>query len=281
MAEAEKKKLNNERCHDEKNRRSGFKIYVTLFWEFLKIGLFTIGGGLAMIPQLQHIVVNEKGWLEDDEMLDCIAISQALPGIVAINMATYVGAKLRGIKGAVAATVGVIMPSLVIIILAVTVLESINDNSYVQGAFTGIKAAVCGLILVTVVRTGKKILTSWLAWVLAVLAFIAVVGFGVNAAWTVLAGAVIGVIYTAAGVGRAENSGNEEAYEVCGRCDNSDYEANDETDMNFCSHTDSGDIDKNSVVSGTDKNSIDDEYESWDGSGHNGCEKTDDSEVER
>lgn len=192
MTKSERKKLNNENSH-----KSGKRIYVTLFWEFLKIGLFTIGGGLAMIPQLQHVVVNEKGWLEDEEMIDCIAVSQALPGIIAINMATYVGTKLRGVKGAIAATIGVVMPSLVIIILAVTVLESINDNVYVQGAFTGIKAAVCGLILVTVVRTGKKILSSWFAWVLAICSFIAVIGFGVNAAWAILAGAVAGIIYNA------------------------------------------------------------------------------------
>lgn len=196
MTKSERKKVNNENFHEREKH-----IYVNLFLEFLKIGLFTIGGGLAMIPQLQHVVVNEKGWLEEDEMIDCIAVSQALPGIVAINMATYIGTKMRGVKGAIAATIGVVMPSLVIIILAVTVLECINDNVYVQGAFTGIKAAVCGLILVTVVRTGKKILTSWFAWVLAICSFIAVIGFGVNAAWAILAGAVAGIIYNAVRAG--------------------------------------------------------------------------------
>lgn len=198
MTNSERKKVNNENSHENEREKH---IYANLFLEFLKIGLFTIGGGLAMIPQLQHVVVNEKGWLEEDEMIDCIAVSQALPGIIAINMATYVGTKLRGVKGAIAATIGVVMPSLVIIILAVTVLECINDNVYVQGAFTGIKAAVCGLILVTVVRTGKKILSSWFAWVLAICSFIAVIGFGVNAAWAILAGAVAGIIYNAVRAG--------------------------------------------------------------------------------
>lgn len=198
MKKSGKKKLNNKNRHE-----NGGHIYLSLFWEFLKIGLFTIGGGLAMIPQLQHVVVNEKHWLEDEEMLDCIAVSQALPGIVAINMATYVGMKLRGIRGAVAATVGVVMPSLVIIMLVVTVLEGINDNRYVQGAFTGIKAAVCGLILVTVVRTGKKILSSWFAWVLAAGSFIVIIGFGVNAVWAILAGAAFGIIYNAVRAGKS------------------------------------------------------------------------------
>lgn len=150
---------------------------------------------MAMIPQLQHIVVNEKGWLEEDEMIDCIAISQALPGIIAINAATYIGMKLRGIKGALAGTFGVVLPSFVIIIVVVTVLDSIGDNTYVQGAFTGIKAAVCGLILVTVVRMGKKILRSVFAWVLAIGAFVTIIVFGINAIWAILVGAVAGIVY--------------------------------------------------------------------------------------
>lgn len=182
MTEPEKKKLNS--C-------------LSLFWEFLKIGLFTIGGGMAMIPQLQHVVVKEKGWLEDDEMIDCIAISQALPGIIAINAATYIGMKVKGFRGALSATLGVITPSFMIIILVVTVLDSIGDNSYIQGAFTGVKAAVCGLILVTVIKMGKKILRSVFAWILAILTFIAIVLFGINAIWAILVGAVLGVIYTA------------------------------------------------------------------------------------
>lgn len=174
---------------------------LSLFWEFLKIGLFTIGGGMAMIPQLQQIVA-DKGWLEEDEMIDCIAISQSLPGIIAINMATYVGMKLRGFKGAFAGTLGVITPSFIIIILAVTLLDSIGDNPYIQGAFMGVKAAVCGLIVVTVVRMGKKILKSVFAWVLAVAAFVAIAVFGLNAIWAILAGALIGIAYNAVKLGK-------------------------------------------------------------------------------
>ena len=168
----------------------------SLFWEFLKIGLFTIGGGMAMIPQLQHVVVNEKGWLKDEEMIDCIAISQALPGVIAINTATFIGMKLKGFRGALSATLGVITPSFLIIILAVTVLDFIGENTYVQGAFVGIKAAVSGLIIVTVVRIGKKILGSIFSWILAILALVAIIVFDVNAVWLILVGAVAGVVYS-------------------------------------------------------------------------------------
>lgn len=182
-----------EKTNSEK--LNSFKVCLRLYWEFLKIGLFTIGGGMAMIPQLQQIAVNDKKWLTEEEMIDCIAISQALPGIIAINCATFVGMKRRSMPGAIAATLGVVTPSLVIIILAVTVLDSIGHNSYIQGAFTGVKAAVCGLILVTVVKLGKQILKSWFSWVLAVASFIVIIGFGVNAIWAILVGAVLGVVY--------------------------------------------------------------------------------------
>ena len=180
----------------ESSDSSAGKIYLSLFWEFLKIGLFTIGGGMAMIPQLQSIAVEEKKWLDEEDMIDCVAVSQALPGVIAINAATYIGMRLRGVKGALASTLGVITPSFTIIILAVTILDNIGENSYIQGAFTGIKAAVCGLILVTVVKMGRKILRSWFSWIMAVLAFAAVIIFGVNAAWVILAGIAAGIVYS-------------------------------------------------------------------------------------
>lgn len=167
----------------------------SLFWEFLKIGLFTIGGGMAMIPQLQEVAVNEKKWLTEDEMIDCIAVSQSLPGVIAINSATFIGRRLNGIRGALAATFGVVLPSFVIIILAVTVLGFIGENRYVLGAFTGIKAAVCGLILVTVVRLGKQILSGPLQWILAVASLAAIGVLGVNAVWVVIAGGIAGIVY--------------------------------------------------------------------------------------
>ena len=193
---AEKRKLNKTGGLSQ-HETAGGSSCIRLFWEFLKIGLFTIGGGMAMIPQLQQ-VVKDKGWLEDEEMIDCIAISQSLPGIIAINMATYIGMKLRGLKGAISATLGVVTPSFIIIILAVTVLDSIGENQYVQGAFMGVKAAVCGLIVVTVVRMGKKILRSVFAWILALLTFAAVAVLGINAIWMILIGAIAGIAYNAA-----------------------------------------------------------------------------------
>ncbi len=189
------KKAGQKKLPDKKMSRA--RLYASLYWEFFKIGLFTIGGGMAMIPQLQQIFVKDKGWLTEEDMIDCIAVSQALPGVIAINSATYIGLRRKGTLGAVSATLGVVTPSFAIIILAVSFLGFIGDNSYIQGAFTGIKAAVCGLILVTVVRLGKQVLKSAFQWILAVLALIAIGVFGVTVIWPIIAGAVLGILHNA------------------------------------------------------------------------------------
>ena len=183
-----------ETCQN-RNGSSKVRDYASLFWAFLKLGLFTIGGGLAMIPQMQQIAVEEHHWLTEEEVVDCIAISQSLPGIIAINMATYIGRKLYGVRGAALATTGVVLPSFVIIILAVLVLGAIGENPWVSGAFLGVKAAVCGLILVSAIRLGKQILRTPFQWGMMIAAFAAIGIFGVNAVWVILAAAVLGIIY--------------------------------------------------------------------------------------
>lgn len=171
-------------------------LYVQLFLEFFKLGMFTIGGGMAMVPLIQNIVVEKKGWMSEEEAVDCIAVSQGLPGVIAINMATYIGRQKKGLSGAVCATCGVILPSFIIIILIVELLEGIGNNTYLQGALVGIKAAATGLIAYSAYKVGKKVLTGWFQWVLAIGAFAAVTGFGINAVWVIIAGILLGLIYT-------------------------------------------------------------------------------------
>ncbi len=168
---------------------------MNLFWEFFKIGLFTIGGGMAMLPLIHKLVVDDKKWLDEEETVDCLAVSQALPGVIAINSATYIGKRLCGITGSLAATLGVIMPSFLIIIAVVTLLDNVSGNPAVEGAFLGIKAAVCALIIVSAVRLGKKILKKPLHWILAIAAFVMIVVFDITALWAIIAGAAAGVVY--------------------------------------------------------------------------------------
>lgn len=171
-------------------------LLVQLFWNFFKLGLFTIGGGMAMIPLIQNIVVDKMHWMTEEETVDCIAVSQGLPGVIAINMATYIGQKKKGLAGALTATVGVMLPSFIIIIIVVELLHGFGGNRYVLGALAGIKAAATGLIAYSAYKVGKQVLKGPFQWVLAVAAFAAIALLGVNAVWTILAGIAAGLAYS-------------------------------------------------------------------------------------
>ncbi len=171
-------------------------IYIQLFLSFFKLGLFTIGGGMAMVPLIQDIVVNQKHWMSDEEALDCIAVSQGLPGVIAINMATYIGHNRKGFMGALVATTGVILPSFIIIILVIKVLSGIGDNRYVQGALIGIKAAATGLIAFAAYKLGKQTLNNRFTWIVGILTFAVIIVFDLNAVWMILFGIFAGLLYT-------------------------------------------------------------------------------------
>ena len=170
------------------------KELIKLFGAFFKIGMFTIGGGLAMLPLIQETVVNKYKWMKEEEMIDCIAICQSLPGVIAINAATYVGYRKSRLKGSIAATLGVITPSLMIIIAAVLLLDSVGGNSYIQGAFVAVKAASCALILYAAINMGKKVLKRKLDWAIAIIAFVMIAVFGVTALWAIVLGAFAGLV---------------------------------------------------------------------------------------
>ncbi|MCI5721839.1 MAG: chromate transporter [Firmicutes bacterium] len=180
----------------DKLKRLKENMYVQLFLSFFKLGLFTIGGGMAMVPLIQGIVVDEKHWMTEEEAVDCIAVSQGLPGVIAINMATYIGHQKKGIPGAVTATLGVILPSFIIIILIIKILSGIGDNRFVNGALTGIKAAATGLIMFSAYKLGKQVLKGWFQVALALCAFAAIVLLDVNAIWPIVGGIILGLIYT-------------------------------------------------------------------------------------
>ncbi len=178
------------------NRKADMRTLGSLFLAFLKLGVFTIGGGMAMIPQMQQLAAEDHRWLTQEEVVDCIAVSQSLPGVIAINMATYIGRRVCGFAGAVAATIGVVLPSFVIIILAVLVLGQIGDDPWVSGAFLGVKAAICGLILVTAFRLGRQTLHSVFGWILMICSLAAIGVFGISAVWVILGAAVLGIAFS-------------------------------------------------------------------------------------
>lgn len=167
---------------------------VELFVTFFKLGLFTIGGGVAMIPILRDIMVNDKKWFSDEEMLDIITICQSLPGVIAVNMATYVGFKRRGLIGSLVATVGVIIPSFVIILLVAKGMSAFSDNPYVAGALGGLKAAAVGLIIVAVYQVGRGVIKDVFSAVASAAAFVMIAVLKISVVYVILIFLVIGII---------------------------------------------------------------------------------------
>ena len=131
-------------------------IYPDLFLTFAKVGVMTFGGGYAMLPILQREVVENKGWATEEELTDYFAIGQCTPGIIAVNTATFIGQKNKGVPGGIIATLGLVFPSLVIISLLAGVITAFSHLAWVNHAFGGIRVCVCALILNAVVKLFKK-----------------------------------------------------------------------------------------------------------------------------
>lgn len=130
-------------------------IYLDLFVTFFKIGLFTFGGGYAMLPMLEAEVVNKKHWASYEELMDYFAVGQCTPGVIAVNTATFIGYNKRKVPGALVATAGVICPSIVIILIIASLLTTFAQEPIVQHALSGIQVAVCVLILQAVIKLFK------------------------------------------------------------------------------------------------------------------------------
>ena len=134
-------------------------IYLRLFWEFFKTGLFAVGGGMATLPFLQAIG-ESTGWYTYTDLMNMLAVSESTPGPIGINMATYVGFTVAGIPGALVATIGEVTPSIIVILIVAAVLHSFRDNKYVDHAFYGLRPASTGLIGAACVAVILEVLTS-------------------------------------------------------------------------------------------------------------------------
>ena len=125
------------------------------FVTFLKIGLFTIGGGYAMIPLIEREVVERRHWLDRDDFMDLMSLSQALPGVFAVNFSIYIGHRLRGLRGSMALVSGIVLPSFVIILLVAMFFSAFADNKVIEAVFKGVRPAVVALIAVPCIKLGK------------------------------------------------------------------------------------------------------------------------------
>lgn len=165
-----------------------------LFWTFCKIGALTFGGGYAMLPLIQREIVENKKWSTEKGILDYYAVGQCTPGVIAVNTATFIGYKLKGIIGGIVATLGVIFPSIVIILIIATFLQNFADLAIVQSAFAGIRVAVVSLIITTVVKLIKSSIKDYLGVIIAIIAFVISAFIGLSPVYVVIAAALTGFI---------------------------------------------------------------------------------------
>lgn len=170
------------------------KVLLSLFLSFFKIGLFTFGGGYAMIPIIEREIIDKRGWIEKKDFLELLTLAQSAPGPIALNSSVFVGYKIRGYAGATAAILGVIIPSFVIILIVATCFADIRTNPVVDAAFKGMRPAVVALIIAPIAGLVKGM--TW--WMLALAAVIAMVVWylGFSPIYLLLASAAAGIIYT-------------------------------------------------------------------------------------
>ena len=173
---------------------------LNLFLTFFKIGAFTFGGGYAMVGLIHKEMVEKKKWISDEEMLDIIAIAESTPGVIALNTATYVGAKVVGVLGAFVASIAVMLPSVIIITAISFAIEEFGNNKYVKWAFLGIRSAVAALILNAAIKLSKNnekklvcYVVMGIALVLALLSTFEIIAL--DMVFIILGAALFGVIW--------------------------------------------------------------------------------------
>lgn len=170
-------------------------MYKDLFISFWKIGAFTIGGGYVMIPLMEREVVDHRGWLSREEFLDCLSLSQAMPGVFPINMATIIGRKLGGFRGVLCAVLGnILMPIALILLIAMT-LRIFRDNAVVEHIFMGLRPAVVAMIAAPVFRMAKSAKVTWSNCWIPIIAALLIWLLGVSPVYVILIAIVGGLLW--------------------------------------------------------------------------------------
>lgn len=184
----------------KKKKKNKFRDCLDLFLVFAKIGIFTFGGGYAMISFIEREVVDNKKWISKKDMANIITIGESTPGPIAVNVASYVGNKVCGIIGAVSATLGVVLPSFLIILLLSTVLNSLQDNTIFKNAFFGIRIGIIALIINALISLYKQCSKDIYSYILMIGALISVVLFKVSSIIVLICCAIIGLILHISGI---------------------------------------------------------------------------------
>ena len=176
-------------------KRKSAKELWQMFVIFFKIGAFTIGGGMAMIPVIQKEIVEKQKWMDDTEIVDVFAIVQSLPGVIAINSSIFLGYRLSGILGGIVAALGVTLPSLAIILAIFFLFPAIAANVYVQKAFAGVRAGLVAIIAVTVFKLAKPAIKDVMGVIVAAASFVAITFLKVDIVIVIVASGLLGFVY--------------------------------------------------------------------------------------
>ena len=165
-----------------------------LFFTFARVGLFTFGGGLAMMPMLQKELIDKKHWITEEDLIDYYAVGQSTPGIIAVNVATFVGYRQLGVFGGIIASLGIIFPSIVIIMLLAGTINSISEYPKVQSALKGINVAVAALLTSVIIKFAKKTIKNIWNVVFMLIAFVCIFVFKVPSFIIILVALVLGCL---------------------------------------------------------------------------------------
>lgn len=168
-----------------------------MFWIFFRIGAFTIGGGLAMLPLIEKEMVDRQQWVSHEEIVDIFAVCQSIPGVIAINSSMFIGYKIAGLTGACVAALGVIMPSFLIILAIASILVGLRENIYIAKAFTGVRAGIVAMMGLSAYKLGKSVIKNRISWWIAFVCFCAIAFFEVHAMWAIITGAIVGLATSA------------------------------------------------------------------------------------
>lgn len=172
------------------------KKFFELFWTYLKIGTFTLGGGYAMLPLIQKEVVERKRWIDEEEFLNMIALAQAAPGLIAVNSAVFIGWRVYGWRGVIATVLGAVLPSFLIILAIAMAFQDFKDQPAVEAVFKGVRPAVVALIAAPLCRMAKNAKIGWSTALVPIAGALVIWKGGLSPVWVILITVVATLAYT-------------------------------------------------------------------------------------
>ncbi|MGM0904171.1 MAG: chromate transporter [Bacillota bacterium] len=171
----------------------GWKTLFDIFWTFLKIGPVTFGGGYAMIPLIEREVVHKKKWVKVEDVTDVFALAESIPGAIAINSSTFIGYRIGGIKGAIAALLGVFLPTFLIVVVLSIVFLQIQDNPKIEAAFQAIRASIVALIVYAGYMIGKTAIVDKTTLFISIGSMTVLLFFHIHPVFIILFGIFLGI----------------------------------------------------------------------------------------